>query len=405
MSQIPNGTILKNRYVIVSFIREGGMGQAYRSTDKKSKNKIILIKTVRYHGDTVDSIREDKLKIEAEILKKTKHPNIVKHIDDGNDSTFGPFLVLEFIEGKNLTEIYSGKICSSSDLKNICVPILDAVGYLHNKNMIHRDISPDNIMMTDSGEIKLIDFGTVKEGYDGLQPYQFEQTQIGKKLYSCPACLTGYPSFSSDIFSIGATMWFLVTGLEPRQRDPNTGRILSATSSNRSVSDVIDSVILRATEIDATNRYQSTKEMKQALLGKAVKVNSPRIIFGNKTFNLKDGTYIIGRKQKEKSINPQNVKQIIKQKINPDILIDDSYEHINPEQAVILKNGTDWFIQNKGGLIPSTGQISPTNKTYLFRNNSCLTLDNSTKLEDGDTIFLCWRPELGPYMTLNFKLW
>ena len=195
-------------------------------------------------------------------------------------------------------------------------------------------------------------------------------------------------------------MWFLVTSLEP-DMDPVTARIRSPKSFNRNVSDVIDSVILCSTDPLPTNGFQTVDEMKQALMGKAVKVNSPRIIFGNKRFDLKDGTYIIGRKQKEKLINPQNVKQ----KINPDILIDDSYEHIAPEQAVILKNGTDWFIQNKGGLIPSTGQISPTNKTYLFRNNSCLTLDNSTKLEDGDTIFLCWRPELGPYMTLNFKLW
>ena len=262
MSQVSNGTILNNKYRVDAFLQEGGMGQVYNGTDIAT-NKDILIKFVRYHHNGHDSIREDKLKIEAKVLKKIQHPNIVKYIDDDIDAEHGFFLVLEYIKGASLKDIYYGKTCPEHDLNNICITLLNVVNNLHNINILHRCISPDDIMISDDGEIILIDFGAVKEGFSGLN--QSVATRIGKPDYGPPEQLQGYPTYQSDIFSVGATMWFLVTGQPPRSRDKN-GRILSAKFSNHSVSDHIDSIILKATDPDVANRYQTADEMIQALM-------------------------------------------------------------------------------------------------------------------------------------------
>ena len=263
MPKVPNSTILNNKYRVDAFLQEGGMGQVYKGTDIAT-NKEIVIKFVRYHHDGQDSIREDKLKVEASVLKKLIHiPNIVKYIADGTDNNHGFFLIIDFIRGENLKDKYWDKVCPDKDLHKICNILLSTLEYLHSKNILHRGISPDDIMISDDGEIILIDFGTAKEGFNGLN--QSVATGIGKPNYVPPEQLQGYPTYQSDIFSVGATMWFLVTGQTPQLRDQN-GRILSAKYINSSASNHIDSIILKATEPLAANRYQTADEMIQALM-------------------------------------------------------------------------------------------------------------------------------------------
>ncbi|TFH38986.1 MAG: hypothetical protein E4G94_11570, partial [ANME-2 cluster archaeon] len=341
MPKVPNGTILNNKYRIDAFLKEGGMGQVYKGTDIAT-NKDIVIKFVKYHHDGQDPIREDKLKVEANVLKKLIHvPNIVKYIADGTDSNHGFFLVIDFIRGETLKDNYLGKICPDKDLHKICNVLLSTLEYLHGQNIIYRDLSPDNIMASASGDFVLIDFGAVKEGFSGLS--QSVATGIGKADYGPPEQLQGYPTYQSDIFSVGATMWFLVTGLPPRMRD-TSGRILSAKLSNRGVSDHIDSIILKATEPDVAKRYQNTDEMMKALIGSSIqKTQYPRFILANKIYSLIDDLYIIGR---ENNIS------------NPGIQINDPNKFISTRQARAYKMNGKWFIEN-------LASKSEHNKTYI----------------------------------------
>ena len=214
MPKVPNSTILNNKYRVDAFLQEGGMGQVYKGTDIAT-NKDIVIKFVRYHHDGQDPIREDKLKVEANVLKKLINiPNIVKYIADGTDSNHGFFLIIDFIRGETIKYKYWGKVCPDKELHKICNVLLSTLEYLHGQNIIYRDLSPDNIMASASGDFVLIDFGAVKEGFSGLN--QSVATGIGKPDYGPPEQLQGYPTYQSDIFSVGATMWFLVTGQPPR---------------------------------------------------------------------------------------------------------------------------------------------------------------------------------------------
>ena len=381
MSQVPNGTILNNKYRVDAFLQKGGMGQVYKGTDIAT-NKDIVIKFVRYHNDGQDSVREDKLKVEANILKKMINvPNVVNYIDEGNNGNYGFFLIIDFIRGKTLKDKYWGKICPENELHKICNVLLSTLEYLHGQNILHRDVSPDNMMASDSGEIILIDFGAAKEGFSGLN--QNVATKIAKPDYSSPEQLQGVPTYQSDIFSVGATIWFLVTGQPPRSRDIN-GRILSAKLSNRSVSDHIDSIILKATEPDVAKRYQNTDEMMKALIGLSIqKTQYPRFILANKIYSLIDDLNIIGRENKIS---------------NRGIQINDPNQFISTRQAKVYKISGKWFIEN-------LAFKSESNKTYINENNGYIPLNSPQELKHGDIIALCYKSQKGPYMTMQFKLW
>lgn len=381
MPKVPNGTILNNNYRVDAFLQEGGMGQVYKGTDITT-NKDIVIKFVRYQHDGQDSVREDKLKVEASVLKKmVKVPNIVKYIGDGIDSNHGFFLAIDFIRGETLKDKYWGKVCPEKELHKICNVLLSTLEYLHGQNILYRDLSPDNIMVSTSGNFILIDFGAVKEGFNCLN--QNMATGIGKKDYGPPEQLAGYPTYQSDIFSVGAIMWFLVTGQPPRSRDTN-GRILSAKLSNRSVSDHIDSIILKATEPLATNRYQNTDEMMKALIGSSIQTNQyPRFILANKIYSLIDDLNVIGREDNNS---------------NQGIQINDPNKYISTRQARVYKINGKWVIEN-------LAFKSENNKTYINENNGYIPLNSPRELKHGDIIALCYKSQKGPYMTMQFKLW
>jgi len=383
MSQVPNGTILNNKYRVDTFLQEGGMGQVYKGTDIAT-NKDIVIKFVRYHHDGQDSVREDKLKVEADVLKKMINvPNIVNYIDEGHNGNYGFFLIIDFIRGETLKDKYWGKVCPEKELHKICNVLLSTLEYLHGQNMLHRDISPDNIMVSASGDFVLIDFGAVKEGFNGLN--QSVATKIGKQVYSSPEQLQGVSTYQSDIFSVGATIWFLVTGQPPRSRDTN-GRILSAKFYNRSVSDHIDSIILKATEPDVAKRYQNTDEMMKALIGLSIQTNQyPRFILANKIYSLIDDLNIIGRISHGSNSNQG-------------IQINDPNKFISTRQARVYKISGKWFIEN-------LAFKSESNKTYISENNGYIPLNSPRELKHGDIIALCYKSQKGPYMTMQFKLW
>jgi len=178
-------------------------------------------------------------------------------------------------------------------------------------------------------------------------------------------------------------MWFLVTGQTPRFRDIN-GRILSAKLSNRSVSDHIDSIILKATEPDVAKRYQNTNEMMKALIGSSIqKTQYPRFILANKIYSLVDDLNVIGR---ENMISNQGIQ------------INDPNKFISTRQAKVYKISGKWFIEN-------LAFKSESNKTYVSENNGYIPLNSPRELKHGDIIALCYKYQKGPYMTMQFKLW
>ncbi len=264
-----------NNYEIDEIIDEGGMSTVYLGIHKYLKKKVaikmlnpVLQKNPQYKKRFLN---------EAKLLSRLNHPNIIT-LYDYVQNDLGIFIITEYIKGQTLDEyidLVAGPLPESRAVK-IIVQVLDAVGQMHSKNMIHRDIKPSNIMITSEDTIKLIDFGIAKH----LSKNQALVTQGGSKLgttiFMSPQQVKGKVlDRRTDIYSIGASLFYVLTGQYPYDKNLSEYEIYNKIVTQpfpdpRSfyvgVSDKMRDVIRKATENNPINRFQSCEEFSIALL-------------------------------------------------------------------------------------------------------------------------------------------
>ncbi len=264
-----------NNYEIDEIIEEGGMSTVYLGIHKYLKKKAavkmlnpILQKNPQYKARFFN---------EAKLLSRLNHPNIVTLYDYfENDS--GTFIITEYVKGQTLDEyvdLVTGPVPQSRAIK-IILQVLDAVGHMHSKNIIHRDIKPSNIMITSDDTVKLIDFGIAKH----LRKNQALITQGGSKLgttiFMSPQQVKGKVlDRRTDIYSIGATLFYVLTGQYPYDKNLSEYDIYNKIVTQPfpdpaafyiGVSDKMKSIIRKATENNPINRYQACEEFSINLL-------------------------------------------------------------------------------------------------------------------------------------------
>lgn len=202
---------LKN-YEILETIATGGMATIYKGV-QISLNREVVIKKLHPHL-AEDANFVERFKREAAILAKLQHKNIVQIIDFFEENN-EQFIVLEYIKGKTLKELINSKErIPYSVSMYIMREVLHGLQYIHNNNILHRDMKPDNIMISDDGGVKITDFGLA---------YRHENvritnpgTYVGTPAYFPPEQLTGKPlTKASDIFSLGITFAEMLTGKNP----------------------------------------------------------------------------------------------------------------------------------------------------------------------------------------------
>ncbi len=260
--------VLHNRYLIVNKLGEGGMGTVYAAKDLNFAEGPRVVKKLRD-----DFFREeDKEKAvafflrEAEILSQLKDPppNIVRIWDRfvEEDETGGRdyYLVMDYVEGDNLHKMLYERQepFAEEDVLNWSLQICRVLDYLHTHEppVIYRDLKPSNIMFEfRTRRVKLVDFGIAR-------PYQedSDNTHVVSQGYSPPEQYWGAADPRSDIYALGATMHFLLTGQEPLAL-----QVSSPKQFNSEISDRIDLVVQRATQQDPLLRYQSAAEMLEDL--------------------------------------------------------------------------------------------------------------------------------------------
>lgn len=260
--------VLHNRYLVVNKLGEGGMGTVYAAKDLNFAEGPRVVKKLRD-----DFFREeDKEKAvafflrEAEILSQLKDPppNIVRIWDRfvEEDETGGRdyYLVMDYVEGDNLHKMLYERQepFAEEDVLNWSLQICRVLDYLHTHEppVIYRDLKPSNIMFEfRTRRVKLVDFGIAR-------PYQedSDNTHVVSQGYSPPEQYWGAADPRSDIYALGATMHFLLTGQEPLAL-----QISSPKQINSEISDRIDLVVQRATQQDPLLRYQSAAEMLEDL--------------------------------------------------------------------------------------------------------------------------------------------
>jgi len=266
------GTVLHDRYEIQELFHTGGMGYVYLAKDKNLYDRLRIVKQVK---EPVKSDAEllKKLQEEAVSMAKLDHPDVAMILDHFVEGNYY-FLVVERISGQTLREVFDDRHgqLTEQEVVGWAISMCDVLSYIHGEGVIHRDISPDNIMLTGKGTIKFIDFGTLRE----LRDIASRGTAgIGKIGYTPPEQWLGKPVRQSDIFALGATIYRLLTGFLPLSKEYLSGQgsqkedfnpiFPPVRQKNAGVSRKLEAVLQKALRLDVHGRYSSATEFGQAL--------------------------------------------------------------------------------------------------------------------------------------------
>jgi serine/threonine protein kinase len=265
---------LSNRYVIEALLGQGGMSAVYKATDPNLK-RVVAIKMIHPHLAT-DSKFISRFEEEAAAVAKLRHPNIVQVFDFNTDEGVY-YMVLEFIPGETLQDRLrrlnkAGRQLSIEEAIKFTINICDAMNYAHNQGMIHRDIKPANIMLDIHGQAILMDFGIVK--IVGEASHTATGAVVGTARYLSPELIRSeVPTSRSDIYSMGITLYEMLSGEPPFNADSAMSLMMmhlndpvpDLGSIRPDVPAALENILHKSLEKDPARRYSSAAEMSADL--------------------------------------------------------------------------------------------------------------------------------------------
>ncbi len=271
---IPIGTILQNRYHLLNILGQGGFGRTYLAEDRGRFNERCAIKEFFPAQTSAYSLEkaQELFQREAAILYQIQHPQIPQfRATFQQDGRF--FLIQDYVEGPSYLALMQerknlGQSFTELEVLQLLRQLLPVLAHIHAKNIIHRDISPDNIILRTSDRLPvLIDFGVVKEIATRIQaPDQPESsTTVGKAGYAPTEQIqTGRAYPSSDLYSLAVTSIVLLTSREPQELFDDT-QLTWNWQRWTSVSPGFANILNRMLSYRPSDRYQSVSEVAQAL--------------------------------------------------------------------------------------------------------------------------------------------
>lgn len=256
------GDLIDGKYKILNEIGRGGMSTVYLAINEKA-NKPWAVKEVRKNGISNRELVKQSLMVEINLLKKLKHkglPSIVDIIDQQDNY----LIVMDYIEGITLENIMQEEgVQPQEKVVDWAIQLCDVLQYLHTRKpaIIYRDMKPSNIMLRSDGSVVLIDFGTAREF---KERHVEDTTCLGTQGYAAPEQFGGMGQTDerTDIYSLGATMYRLVTGHNPSEPPYEMYPI---THWNPRLSTGLGGIIAKCTSKDPKSRYQSVQEVRYAL--------------------------------------------------------------------------------------------------------------------------------------------
>jgi serine/threonine-protein kinase len=266
--------IIDGKYRVICEVGSGGMAHVYRAINMSSR-KVVAVKMLKeeYLNDQEFLRRFER---EAKASLALSHENIVRAFGVGDDNGI-PYIVLEYVEGKTLKDLIRespGGHLSVQQSIGICSQILDALSYAHAHGIIHRDVKPQNVIVTNRGRAKLADFGIAREVTASTVTFAGKNV-IGSVHYISPEQAKGLPATEeSDIYSAGISLYEMLTGTVPFIGDTTVATALMHLSAkptppqelNPAVPSALNDIVLRAIDKDPDMRYSSAKLMRSDLI-------------------------------------------------------------------------------------------------------------------------------------------
>ena len=250
------------KYQILSNLGSGGFGTVFLAKDAWIDKKVAIKVPHRQSGDEVDLLQEPRL------LAALDHANIVGIVTaERVDGVF--FIVMEYVKGESLESVVDRE--KSLDLPraiNYIVQILKGVGHAHDAQILHRDLRPANVLVAESGILKVADFGTSR-----FLEKSHATTVIGSPPYMAPEQFQGRAVLASDIYSVGVMLYQMLTGTLPYfspnpaqiERMVAQGRCTPPKLRNTSIPREISDIVMKAIAPDLSARYQRASELLEDL--------------------------------------------------------------------------------------------------------------------------------------------
>ncbi len=274
------GAILRDRYVITDLVGQGGMGAVYKADDLRLRGRVCAIKEVLPDLISAPGAEEQahqQFYREASILAQLDHPNLPK-VSDFFEQDRREYLVMDFVPGQDLRQLIEDARRRDAFLDEGTVlgwvdQLCDALTYLHTQEpqVLHRDIKPSNIKLTPRGLVKLVDFGLVKL----MQPDESRTVTVvqgrGTVAYTPLEQYggdTGHTDARSDVFSLGATLYHLLTGQAPadaKQRFLRPGALTPPRDINKRIAPHVERAMLAAMAQHPNDRPASIEEFRRML--------------------------------------------------------------------------------------------------------------------------------------------
>ncbi len=287
-----NGEVLGDRYELLEKVGEGGMALVYKARCNKL-NRYVAVKILKSEYSDNNEI-VSKFKREATAIAKLSHNNIVNVLDVGTQDDIN-YIVMEYVDGKTLKEVVEefGMISCETAL-TIAIQIAKALECAHKNGIIHRDIKPQNILVTSDGLVKVTDFGIAKIADSATLTNT--STILGSAHYFSPEqAKGGFIDNKTDIYSLGVVMYEMLTGKLPFEGDSPVTIALKHIQEdpvppkelNPKIPESLNKVVLKCMEKDASKRYQDIKELISDL--EKIKQN-PDIKIGEDISNENDQT-------------------------------------------------------------------------------------------------------------------
>lgn len=257
------GTVLSDSYVIDRVLSGGGQGTAYLASVLATAavpdipQQIVIKEFILPANERGLKKATESLVKEVGILRRIHHPQIVRLYDFFLEDTRGYF-ALEYIEGVNLRQLVDRQgPLGDKKAAQIGVMLCDALSYLHAliPAVVHGDVTPDNVMLQGDGTIKLMDFDAAAE-----LTRNKSNTVVGKHAYMSPEQFKGELADSCDMYALGCTLYFLLTGSDPEPvSESHPAQVVS------SVSNELNEIVAQSTRLAATKRFSNLEEMRQQL--------------------------------------------------------------------------------------------------------------------------------------------